>query len=106
MSGISRLDRCTDSIIEGRPSLSKLIPAKLHYVPFEAGVTAIAEMKSGSVQAVSGVGNPPTTAAIGSGAGVTVVMGWGFEERFGQILATQGMVVVGGRGVEPLTSAL
>jgi hypothetical protein len=75
-------------------------------VPFEAGVTAIAEMKSGSVQAISGVGNPPTTAAIGSGTGVTVVMGWGFEERFDQILATQGMVVVGGRGVEPLTSAL
>jgi hypothetical protein len=56
-----------DSIIESQTSLSKLIPAKLHYVPFEAGVTAIAEMKSGSVQAISGVGNPPLTEAIGSG---------------------------------------
>ena len=47
-----------DSIIESQPSLAKLIPAHLHYVPFEAGVTAIAEMKSGAVQAISGVGNP------------------------------------------------
>jgi len=69
-----------DSIIESQPSLARLIPAKLKYVPFEAGVTAIAEMKSGSVQAISGVGNPPTTAAIGDGIGVTVVMGWGFDD--------------------------
>lgn len=69
-----------DSIIESQPSLAKIIPAHLHYVPFEAGVTAIAEMKSGSVQAISGVGNPPTTAAIGNGTGVTVVMGWGFDD--------------------------
>jgi taurine transport system substrate-binding protein len=69
-----------DSIIESESSLAKLIPAQLHYVPFEAGVTAIAEMKSGSVQAISGVGNPPTTEAIGDGIGVTVVMGWGFDD--------------------------
>jgi taurine transport system substrate-binding protein len=69
-----------DSIIESQPALAKLIPAQLHYVPFEAGVTAIAEMKSGSVQAISGVGNPPATEAIGSGTGVTVVMGWGFDD--------------------------
>jgi ABC-type taurine transport system substrate-binding protein len=69
-----------DSIIESQPSLAKLIPARLHYVPFEAGVTAIAEMKSGSVQAISGVGNPPATEAIGDGTGVTVVMGWGFDD--------------------------
>ncbi len=69
-----------DSIIESQPSLAKAIPAHLHYVPFDAGVTAIAEMKSGSVQAISGVGNPPLTAAIGTGTGVTVVMGWGFDD--------------------------
>jgi ABC-type taurine transport system substrate-binding protein len=69
-----------DSIIESQPSLAKLIPAHLHYVPFEAGVTAIAEMKSGAVQAISGVGNPPVTEAIGSGTNVTVVMGWGFDD--------------------------
>ncbi len=69
-----------DSIIESQTSLAKLIPAQLHYVPFEAGVTAIAELKSGAVQAISGVGNPPTTEAIGKGIGVTVVMGWGFDD--------------------------
>jgi taurine transport system substrate-binding protein len=69
-----------DSIIESQTSLAKLIPAQLHYVPFEAGVTAIAELKSGAVQAISGVGNPPTTEAIGEGIGVTVVMGWGFDD--------------------------
>ena len=69
-----------DSIIESQPSLAKTIPAHLHYVPFDAGVTAIAEMKSGSVQAISGVGNPPAAAAIGTGTGVTVVMGWGFDD--------------------------
>jgi taurine transport system substrate-binding protein len=69
-----------DSIIESQPSLAKEIPAHLHYVPFEAGVTAIAEMKSGAVQAISGVGNPPVTEAIGTGTGVTVVMGWGFDD--------------------------
>jgi NitT/TauT family transport system substrate-binding protein len=69
-----------DSIIESQPSLARLIPAHLKYVPFEAGVTAIAEMKSGAVQAISGVGNPPVTEAIGSGTGVTVVMGWGFDD--------------------------
>jgi taurine transport system substrate-binding protein len=37
-------------------------------------------MKSGAVQAISGVGNPPVTEAIGSGTGVTVVMGWGFDD--------------------------
>jgi taurine transport system substrate-binding protein len=69
-----------DSIILSQPSLEKLIPAHVHTVPFDAGVTAIAEMKSGSVQAISGVGNPPATAAIGINTGVTVVMGWGFDD--------------------------
>jgi taurine transport system substrate-binding protein len=69
-----------DSIILSQPSLEKLIPAHVHTVPFDAGVTAIAEMKSGSVQAISGVGNPPATAAIGLNTGVTVVMGWGYDD--------------------------
>jgi taurine transport system substrate-binding protein len=69
-----------DSIIESQPSLAKTIPAHLHYVPFDAGVTAIAEMRSGSVQAISGVGNPPATAAIGTNTAVTIVMGWGFDD--------------------------
>ena len=60
-----------DSIIDSQPSLSKTIPAHLHYVPFDAGVTAIAEMHSGCVQAISGVGNPPVIGAIGINTGVT-----------------------------------
>jgi ABC-type taurine transport system substrate-binding protein len=68
-----------DSIMLSQPSLEKMIPAHVHTVPFDAGVTAIAEMKSGSVQAISGVGNPPATAAIGINTGVTVVMAWGFD---------------------------
>jgi hypothetical protein len=39
----------------------------LHFVPFDAGVTAIAEMRSGSLQAISGMGNPPVVGAIGTG---------------------------------------
>jgi taurine transport system substrate-binding protein len=69
-----------DSILESQPSLAKTVPAHLKYVPFDAGVTAIAEMKSGAVQAISGVGNPPVTAAIGINTGVTIVMGWGFDD--------------------------
>jgi len=48
-------------------------------VPFDAGVTAIAEMRSGSLQAISGVGNPPVTGAIGTGTGVVVVLAQSFD---------------------------
>jgi NitT/TauT family transport system substrate-binding protein len=69
----------SDSIIESQPSLAKTIPAHLHFVPFDAGVTAIAEMRSGSVQAISGVGNPPVTEAIGTGTAVDIVMAASFD---------------------------
>src|ERR1700689_2155826 len=69
-----------DSIILSQPSLERLIPAHVHPVPFDAGVTAIAEMKSGSIQAISGAGKPPPPPAIGINTGVTVVMGWGFDD--------------------------
>lgn len=69
----------SDSIIESDPSLAKTIPAHLHFVPFDAGVTAIAEMRSGSIQSISGVGNPPATEAIGQGTGITVVMAQSFD---------------------------
>jgi len=82
-----------DSIILSQPSLEKLIPAHVHTVPFDAGVTAIAEMKSGSIQAISGVGNPPATAAIGINTGVTVVMGWGFDDD--QLLIPQSITSPG-----------
>lgn len=69
----------SDSIIDSDPALAKTIPAGLHFVPFDAGVTAIAEMRSGSLQAISGVGNPPVVGAIGTDTGVDVVIAQSFD---------------------------
>jgi len=69
----------SDGIIASEPSLAKTIPATLKFVPFDAGVTAIAEMRSGSLQAISGVGNPPVVGAIGTKTGVSVVMAQSFD---------------------------
>jgi taurine transport system substrate-binding protein len=69
----------SDSIIASDPALAKTIPAHLHFVPFDAGVTAIAEMRSGSLQAISGVGNPPVVGAIGTHTGVDVVIAQSFD---------------------------
>ena len=69
----------SDSIIASDGTLAKAIPAHLHFVPFDAGVTAIAEMRSGSLQAISGVGNPPVVGAIGTGTGVDVVIAQSFD---------------------------
>ena len=69
----------SDSIIDSSPALAKTIPAQLRFVPFDAGVTAIAEMRSGSLQAISGVGNPPVVGAIGTGTAVTVVIAQSFD---------------------------
>jgi taurine transport system substrate-binding protein len=69
----------SDSIILSDHQLAATIPATLHFVPFEAGVTAVAELKSGSVQAISGVGNPPATEAIGDNTGITVVLAQSFD---------------------------
>jgi NitT/TauT family transport system substrate-binding protein len=69
----------SDGVIASEPSLAKTIPATLKFVPFDAGVTAIAEMRSGSLQAISGVGNPPVVGAIGTKTGVSVVMAQSFD---------------------------
>jgi NitT/TauT family transport system substrate-binding protein len=69
----------SDSIIDSDPALAKTIPAHLHFVPFDAGVTAIAEMRSGSLEAISGVGNPPVVGAIGTHTGVDVVIAQSFD---------------------------
>jgi taurine transport system substrate-binding protein len=70
----------SDSILYSDPSIAKSIPARLHFIPFDAGVTAIAEMRSGSLQAISGVGNPPVVGAIGTGTGVVVVIAQSFDD--------------------------
>jgi NitT/TauT family transport system substrate-binding protein len=69
----------SDSIIVSDKTLQKTIPAHIHWVPFTAGVTAVAEMKSGSLQSISGVGNPPTVGAIGTGTGIDIVMAQSFD---------------------------
>lgn len=70
----------SDSILDSDPALAKTIPARLHFVPFDAGVTAIAEMRSGSLNAISGVGNPPLVGAIGTNTGVDVVIAQSFDD--------------------------
>jgi taurine transport system substrate-binding protein len=69
----------SDSVIDSDPALAKTIPARLRFVPFDAGVTAIAEMRSGSLQAISGVGNPPVVGAVGTNTGVDVVIAQSFD---------------------------
>jgi len=69
----------SDSVIDSDAALQKTIPAHLKFVPFDAGVTAIAEMRSGSLQAISGVGNPPVVGAIGTNTGVDVVIAQSFD---------------------------
>jgi taurine transport system substrate-binding protein len=69
----------SDSILDSDKALAGTIPATLHFIPFDAGVTAIAEMRSGSLQAISGVGNPPVVGAIGTGTAVTVVIAQSFD---------------------------
>lgn len=68
-----------DSIIQTQSAISKTIKARLKFVPFNAGVTAIAELRSGSLQAISGVGNPPVVGAIGNGTDVVVVLAQSFD---------------------------
>jgi NitT/TauT family transport system substrate-binding protein len=68
-----------DSIIQTQPTISSVIDAKLKFVPFNAGVTAIAELRSGALQAISGVGNPPVVGAIGNGTNVVVVLAQSFD---------------------------
>ncbi len=70
----------SDSIIDSDQALATTIPAHLHFVPFDAGVTAIAEMRSGDLQAISGVGNPPVVGAIGTDTGVDVVIAQSFDD--------------------------
>jgi taurine transport system substrate-binding protein len=69
----------SDSVIDTQPALKKSIPANVKFVPFNAGVTAIAEMRGGSLQAISGVGNPPVVGAVANGTAVSVVIAQSFD---------------------------
>jgi taurine transport system substrate-binding protein len=61
------------TIIATTPSLEKTIPAKVTWSPVTAGVTALAELEGGSLDAITGVGNPPVVGAIGNKVNVDVV---------------------------------
>ena len=69
----------SDSILASEPGIARTIQARLHFVPFDAGVTAVAEMRSGSLDAISGVGNPPVVGAIGTNTGIDVVLAQSFD---------------------------
>ncbi len=66
-------DATPATIIGSTPSLEKTIPAKITWSPVTAGVTALAEMEAGSLDAITGVGNPPVVGAIGNKVNVDVV---------------------------------
>lgn len=61
------------TIIATTPSLLHSISATITWSPVTAGVTALAEMEGGSVDSITGVGNPPVVGAIGNGVGVDVL---------------------------------
>lgn len=79
ISGGSGLLLSTDSLLNADRSMLKPVQANVKFVVFDAGVTAIAEMRSGSVQAISGVGNPPIVAGIANGTDAVVVMVQSFD---------------------------
>lgn len=79
ISGGSGLLLSSDNLLNADRSLLKPVKANVKFVVFDAGVTAIAEMRSGSVQAISGVGNPPIVAGIALGTDAVVVMVQSFD---------------------------
>jgi len=62
-----------ETVIGSTPSLAADIPAHIKWIPITAGVTGLAEVSAGALDAVAGVGNPPTVAAISNGTNVDVV---------------------------------
>ena len=62
-----------ETVIATQPSLLKLLGAKPSWVPIEASPPAIAAMKAGSFDFITGVGNPPVVSGIATGADFKVV---------------------------------
>lgn len=61
------------TVIATTPTLLRTVPASINWSPVTAGVTALAEMQGGSIDSVTGVGNPPIVGAIGNGVNVDVL---------------------------------
>src|SRR5882724_5130746 len=54
-----------EAVIAANPELAAKLDVKLKLVPIDSGVAGIAQLKGGAFPGISGVGNPPTVAAIG-----------------------------------------
>lgn len=68
-----------ETVIGSDKSLEADIGTTLKFVPITAGVTALAEMRGGSLNVVAGVGNPPVVAAIAEGTPIDVVWAQSFD---------------------------
>jgi ABC-type taurine transport system substrate-binding protein len=62
-----------ETIIATQPQLLKMIPATVTWAPIEAAAPAIAAMKAGSFDIITGVGNPPVVSAIVNGSAFKVI---------------------------------
>jgi len=62
-----------EAVVATDPGLSGKLGVKLKLVPIDSGVAGIAQLKGGAFPGISGVGNPPTVAAIGKETPIEVV---------------------------------
>jgi ABC-type taurine transport system substrate-binding protein len=62
-----------EAIIAANSNFSDKVSASLVLKPIPSGVAGVAQLKSGDISGISGVGNPPTTAAIGTGTKLKIV---------------------------------
>lgn len=69
-----------DTVIATQPSLLKMIPAKIRWLPITSGPAALAGLKSGSYNIINGIGNPPITAAIAKNIDLKVVWAMFYDD--------------------------
>ncbi|MDB5058995.1 MAG: hypothetical protein JWO59_2467 [Chloroflexi bacterium] len=62
-----------ESVIATSPALLKVLGAKPTWVPIDASPPAIAAMKAGSFDFITGVGNPPVVSGLANGSDFKVV---------------------------------
>lgn len=62
-----------EAVLAANPQLADKLDVKLKLVPIDSGVSGIAQLKGGAFPGISGVGNPPTVAAIGKDTPIRVV---------------------------------
>lgn len=56
-----------EQIIATQPTLQKLVPAHMQFIPVQSGPASLAAYKAGSYTFVDSVGNPPVTGALAAG---------------------------------------